>query len=604
MTDELQEAEAPGRRSLYQQIRRARFWFPLAIVCVVAFYQLVVVPLGGAVWQFWSQLLFYSIVGPAVTFMTLNWIAQQVREREHAQFELRKLYGELRRSHELLAAIQKVTEQFAAAPDLEAVLSAATNGITDASGARGVAVHLGAGEIGLRRSHALDKIALEDAERRDKAVAEGVSLPPRAPDGAHVLSMAIRGSARTKGSIHAYFDGPPTSEQEESFRILAAEFSAAAEAARSRTRDILTLFEVDRSIRAEGNLERLLGTLLTQMMRRVEARLGAVYLADEGGLLQLRAWRGLSRAPEVTAVRLGEGLIGAAALQVEPRISSRLDDAARSRGGPILERAGSAVSLPMTADEGLVGIIVLAHENEHHFDETSLPFLSLLAGQVSAAVRNARAYIYSEELAIAEERARIAREIHDGVAQSLAFAALKLDLVVRLVESDVNKALTEIKEAKTTIREMIREIRRSIFALRPVDLERHGFLETVRRFVSDYGQQNNIRVDLVVESLPPLSLKSEATLFRIFQEAMNNVAKHASAHTVTVTIGTTSEGHAFITVEDDGVGFDPSDVSDRVTSAGGLGLKQMRERMASRGGTFRLSSEPGRGTSVYAALPE
>src|SRR5690606_28868109 len=109
-------------------------------------------------------------------------------------------------------------------------------------------------------------------------------------------------------------------------------------------------------------------------------------------------------------------------------------------------------------------------------------------GQVSLAVRNARAYLHSEELAIAEERARIAREIHDGVAQSLAFAALKLDLVERLLGRDPKKAAEELAVARATIRETIKEVRRSIFALRPVDLERYGFLETMRRYLVDYGQ--------------------------------------------------------------------------------------------------------------------
>ena len=265
--------------------------------------------------------------------------------------------------------------------------------------------------------------------------------------------------------------------------------------------------------------------------------------------------------------------------------------------------AGSAVSLPLSTDDELLGVVVLAHEREEHFDEANLPFLSLLAGQVSLAVRNARAYLQSEELAIAEERARIAREIHDGVAQSLAFAALKLDLVLRL-ENHPDKARRELEGAKRTIRETIKEVRRSIFALRPIDLERHGFAETIRRYVSDYGQQNDVLVGLEVQDTPQLTLKSEAVLFRIFQEAMNNVAKHASARRVDVTVGKTSQGCTFITVADDGQGFDPTTVSDRITSAGGLGLKQMRERVEGRGGTFELTAQPGGGTRVYASVPE
>lgn len=281
---------------------------------------------------------------------------------------------------------------------------------------------------------------------------------------------------------------------------------------------------------------------------------------------------------------------------------------ATERVGPVLARAGSALSLPLRTEEELLGCVVLAHPDPEHFHEANLPFLNLLAGQVSLAVRNARAYLQSEELAIAEERARIAREIHDGVAQSLAFSALKLDLVGRMLAqpggAGLEKAAAELEATKKTIREAIREVRRSIFALRPIDLERHGFVETIRRYVDDYAQQNDIRVQLTVQGLPKLTAKSEAVLFRIFQEAMNNVAKHARARHVAVTVGKTCDACGFIEVTDDGQGFDPTLVSDRVTSAGGLGLKQMRERVQARGGAFELTSSPGQGTRVYASVPE
>src|SRR5690606_14769469 len=125
----------------------------------------------------------------------------------------------------------------------------------------------------------------------------------------------------------------------------------------------------------------------------------------------------------------------------------------------------------------LIGVTVLVHPEPNKFGMESTPYLGLLASQVSLAVRNATAYLQSEELAITEERTRIAREIHDGVAQLLAFSALKLDLVARLLDKDRERARLELDLARDTVRETIKEIRRSIFALRPVDLERYGFVE-------------------------------------------------------------------------------------------------------------------------------
>ncbi|CAN5461892.1 GAF domain-containing sensor histidine kinase [soil metagenome] len=599
-----------GPSSLYGQIKLARFWLPLAILVLVLAYQLLIVPLGDARWEFWSTLLFYGILGPVVTFVTLTWIASQVKGRELAQNELRELYTELRASHELLAAIQNVTERFAAATDLDSVLSAASEGVAEVTGAEAAAVSLGLGGLGVVRGHGLTAFLGERVLARAEALSrqEALSDTEQGEESGRlwVLTMPLVWGQALEGSLHAFYRAEPSHDQRESFSILGSQFSAVAEASRGRTKDLLTLFEVDRSIRAEGNLERLLGTLLTQTMQRAGASLGGVYLADEDGLLQLKAWHGLSANPSVTplSARVGEGFIGKAAEAGEPRIAGNLSGEARLTGGPVLARAESVISLPLEADEGLLGIIVLAHESAAYFSEASLPFLSLMAGQVTLAVRNARAYLQSEELAIVEERARIAREIHDGVAQSLAFSALKLDLALKLLAKDPQKAASELNATKTTIRETIKEVRRSIFALRPIDLERHGFAEAIRRYAVDYGQQNDIRVALQVEAPPQLTLKSEAVLYRIFQETMNNVAKHSSASSVEVTVGTTAERHSFIRIRDDGRGFDPEGVSGRITSAGGLGLLQMCERVEARRGRFEVSSSPGAGTQVYASVPE
>jgi signal transduction histidine kinase len=594
----------PRQRSLYQQIKWARFWLPLAIVGVVLFHQLVIVPLGGETWQFWEELLFYSILGPIVTFITLNWIASEVKQREEAQNELRKLYNELQESHALLGAIQKVTEQFASAPDLETALSAASQGISQVTGAKGAAIFLGAGAMRVSQHYGLGSTLLQNARERDRLLINNKKLESAVTVGDQrywVLTSSLTFAGKPEGSVHAYYTSPPESDQRESFGILASEFSAAAEATRGRTRDLLTLVEVDRSIRAEGNLERLLQTLLTQMMSRADASIGGVYLADEEHLLQLSVSQGT--ATMNNSLRVGDGFVGEVAALAKPEIDNYLTN--QERGSSIvLDHARSAVALPMLDEQELLGVIVLAHEEANHFDEASLPFLNLVAGQVSLAVRNARAYLQSEELAIAEERARIAREIHDGIAQALAFSALKLDLVSRLMTTDPNKAEQELKATKTTLREMIKEVRRSIFALRPIDLERHGFIETIRRYCNDYGEQNNIQITVNITDLPQLTTISEAVLFRIFQEAMNNVAKHAGASKVCVTLGKTDRGHAFISVEDNGKGFDLSNVSDRVTSAGGLGLKQMQERLEARGGCFDITTAPSQGTKVFASVPE
>jgi uncharacterized membrane protein len=117
------ETASGDRGSLYAQVRLARLWLPVLIVGVVLVHQLVVLPLGGAGFRFWGQLLFYALLGPIVTFVVLDWIAQALREREQAQQELQRLYRELSESFALLRGLQRVTERFAAAPDLQAAVA-------------------------------------------------------------------------------------------------------------------------------------------------------------------------------------------------------------------------------------------------------------------------------------------------------------------------------------------------------------------------------------------------------------------------------------------------------------------------------------------------
>jgi signal transduction histidine kinase len=608
---------ATARPSLYAQVLWARIWLPLLIVAVVMIHQLLVVPMGGDTWRFWSQLLFYSLLGPLATYATLTWIAGEVRERERAQVELQRTFRELQDSYAVLGALQRVTEQFASAPDLEHAVAAATRGVREATGARAAAVVLGQGVAATDVDDA-DGLTPEsltnEARVRDTGIQQGTEAEVEAPLGDDVvISLAVRWGGHHEGSLHAVFREAPDAKQRETLRILAADFSAAAEAVRGRTRDLITLFDVDRTIRAEGNLDRLLGTLVSTLARRVGASSAGVYLRDDEDMLELRAAVRLDQGDEgSTAVpmraaqpplRLGEGPVGRAAMAGEPIVLPVLRADDRETGGPLLWRAGSAVFLPLVAEESVLGVIVLAHAGTARFAAERLPFLGVVASQVSLAVANAVAYRQSEELAIAEERTRIAREIHDGVAQSLAFSALKLDLVARLMTRDQGAAARELVEATATVREMIREIRRSIFALRPVDLERHGFVETLRRYALDFGQQNDVVVELDVAPLADLSMKSESVLFRIFQEAMHNVAKHASAARVWISVRRDAQGNVTVSVRDDGRGFDPAHAADRVTTAGGLGLRQMRERVEGRGGRFTIESRPGAGTTVTASLP-
>ncbi len=204
----------------------------------------------------------------------------------------------------------------------------------------------------------------------------------------------------------------------------------------------------------------------------------------------------------------------------------------------------------------------------------------------------------SEEQAIAEERRRIAHEIHDGLAQDLAAVRLQIRHWQTLVERDPAQAKAELDNLHRLLGEKIREVRRAIFALRPVALEELGFWAALEKFLAEFGEQNQLRVSLDVQGersrLPPVL---EATLFRVLQEALHNVARHAQARAVWVTLDL-RQGIA-LSVRDDGLGFDPAGLP-RLERQGHLGLRQMRERVEALGGQLEVRAAPGEGTEVRA----
>ncbi|MEZ4683754.1 MAG: histidine kinase [Caldilineaceae bacterium] len=215
-----------------------------------------------------------------------------------------------------------------------------------------------------------------------------------------------------------------------------------------------------------------------------------------------------------------------------------------------------------------------------------------------------RAILRSETEAIEAERRRIAHEIHDGVVQDLA--ALRFDAALwhNLINTDPEAMHAKVDTARQILNQSILGLRRAIFSLRPVDLETIGFLPALRRFTTEFGDQNQIAVILeVVGAEENLPKSYELTLFRIVQEALHNVGKHAQATFVTIkldlaTIRSTIRLH----IKDNGCGFTPLS-AEQPTRRTHFGLQQMRERVEAERGTLTIRSEINVGTELFVELP-
>jgi len=216
--------------------------------------------------------------------------------------------------------------------------------------------------------------------------------------------------------------------------------------------------------------------------------------------------------------------------------------------------------------------------------------------------------------AVMQERERLSRELHDGVAQLVAHLLLRLDTIKELVEADrQQEAEAELERLHGVANEIYEDIGESITGLRANVTER-GLVRALQDYVDQFEERHQIPVSLLQmdDAADQLSPLAALQLFRLVQEALTNVRKHAAAREATVTLMSDGSRQLKVVIADDGHGFIPGsqrngpDASGRPpsTSSGrGLGLTSMRERVEALGGTFHVNSQPGSGTQVTATIP-
>ncbi len=200
------------------------------------------------------------------------------------------------------------------------------------------------------------------------------------------------------------------------------------------------------------------------------------------------------------------------------------------------------------------------------------------------------------------ERQRLAQQMHDGPAQSLTNLILQAEIVERLFDAEPARARTELGQLKTSANVTFQRVRDFIFALRPMMLDDLGLLPTVRRYTQQFETVNKLPVTLNLNGDRALAPYIEVTIFRAVQELMNNVAKHAHASRVQVTLDLNAEPIVVI-VEDDGSGFDAAQVLARARERGSSGLITLEKRVEMLGGNLNYQSATGRGTRVRVLIP-
>jgi PAS domain S-box-containing protein len=291
--------------------------------------------------------------------------------------------------------------------------------------------------------------------------------------------------------------------------------------------------------------------------------------------------------------------------------------------GEMVERSGggdSLASLPETGEAMVVGESgTLYLEARSSKMPTSPPGTLLMIRDVTASktaeqtIRTLFQFLQDRDedrtrllqrsgAAIEAERNRIARDLHDGPIQGVSAASLSLEAVKLMMESgDTARALDTLKKICEELSEEAMSLRRIMSDLRPPLLEQRGLIPAVRELCDKWQRETEVPVSVYADAPGPMPSDVETLAYRVVQEAMSNVKKHAGATEVTVRIDA-SAGSLRVEVKDNGCGFDPEEAR-QFLRAGKVGLASMRERAELAGGTLTMKSAPGAGTSVMAMLP-
>lgn len=257
-------------------------------------------------------------------------------------------------------------------------------------------------------------------------------------------------------------------------------------------------------------------------------------------------------------------------------------------------------SIPLYAGDKRLGVMNVASPQWRGLDPEDLQLLNTVGDLLSIAVERARLFERSARLGAVEERNRLAREIHDTLAQNLTATGLQIESAEALLESDADpeKIRSALDRALSLTRSNLDEARRSVLDLRAAPLQGRSLPEALKALVDRWETETGVATRFrAVNGSRPLPPGVEAALYRVCGEALANAARHAGARRVGVRLVSTPERVALV-VEDDGRGFDPSRVPE-----GRHGIVGMRERAGIVGGVLRVESEPGGGTRVEVAVP-
>ena len=383
---------------------------------------------------------------------------------------------------------------------------------------------------------------------------------------------------------------------------------------------LAALSDIAGTVSRSLDLDLTLNTALDKVMALLRAKIGGILLYHERtGTLHYRTYRGLSEkyARGIGRLKLGEGIAGKAAELRQTIYSPDISNDPRiSNPPPGVEEFGAFLSIPLVARDRLLGVMNVATKDERGFPPEAISLVTSVSDQIAVALENAQLYeaLQRKEKARGEllrkimsvqeeERKRIARELHDEVSQSLTGSAFNAEAVLSRLPAGAEEIKGRLEEIRDIAIRTLDEIHRVVYQLRPSLLDDLGLVAAVQWLADHYLEEAGIKVLFeTMGSERPLSAEAESTLFRITQEAITNIVRHAGAESVSIAVEFRDQSAA-IHIEDDGQGFSMEEVTSSAQTDRGLGLLGMKERAELLDGYLRIETQPLHGTKVSAEVP-
>lgn len=360
----------------------------------------------------------------------------------------------------------------------------------------------------------------------------------------------------------------------------------------------------------------VLKTIVASARELLDAQYAALGVPDDhGGFAQFvvdgvsdAQWKAIGPLPRQ------HGILAAMLHEARPERLADVRKDPRFEGWPAAHPDMSDfLGLPIRDGDEVIGALFLANKNRTKenqkdcsapdggcgFTEDDQELLTILAQHAAIALTNARLYERSRELTIAEERSRLAHELHDAVSQKLFSLRLTAQAAAALVDRDPARAKGELHQVAMLAAEATEELRAAVIELRPAALDEDGLVATLRTQIQVLDRAHSARVTFTGHGVRALPAAQEEAVLRVAQEALHNALRHSGAGRVDVTLEKRGTG-TVLRVSDDGSGFEPT----AIRAAGRhLGLVSMRDRSSGVGGTLSVESAPGKGTTIEMEVP-